>query len=332
MYTRRVQVEKNDVGGSGDISMSNAASLFMDQMGRIISFIAMIYFIVVPVCTAFAAAPSVIVVKSADIAPYNEAVASFEKNCRCNIRELSLTEIDENTLLQEIRVEAPALILTVGVDALMRVSSITNLPIVYSMVPSSSLTRAAGKNVSGVSMHVSPEKYLSALIDLFPEAKRIGIVYDPKNLDAFVKEAEQIARRKGVELVLREVQRAGDFPSSIDSLERKIDLFWMLPDGTVVNAETFKYLLGFSFRTRVPVFTFSRKYVENGAATGLFTLPADIGAQAGEMARQILTDKALKTPHRADARKAAVMVNDRILQKLGVTVNNEAARRALHVQ
>ncbi len=304
----------------------------MDQMGRIISFIAMSCFIIVLDCTAFAAAPSVLVVKSTDIEAYNEAVDSFEKNCRCNIRELSLTEIDENTLLHDIREEGPALILTVGVDALIRVSSITDRLIVYSMVPNSSLISAPGKNISGVSMHVTPEKYLRAMIDLFPEAKRIGIVYDPKNLDAFVKEAEQISRRNGVELVLREVQRVVDVPATIDSLKGEIDLFWMLPDATVVNTETFKYLLGFSFRMRIPVFSFSKKYVENGAAAGLFTFPVDIGSQAGEMARQILTGKALKTPLRADARTATVMVNDRILQKLGVAVNSEAARRALHAQ
>jgi putative ABC transport system substrate-binding protein len=301
-------------------------------MGKQVSFIAIICTMLILGMGSSSVAQQVAVVKSADIGPYNEAVEGFKKTCNCSISELSLAESDAYHLRQQIREQKPELVVAVGVDALSEVNRITDLPVVYAMVPTPQLPGVLGRNISGVSLHITPEKYLNAMLELFPETKRIGVVYDPKHLDAFVKEAEQIARRKGVELVQRTVTRANDVPAAIDVLVNRVDVFWMLPDVTVVNSESFKYLLGASYRHNVPVFTFTKKYVEMGAAAGLHVVPADIGAQAAEIAKKILTDTTLKTPLRVDARKAAIIVNNRIIRKLGAVVNEDAARRAGHVQ
>lgn len=276
-------------------------------------------------------AHQVTVIKSADMVPYQEAVEGFKKTCDCSVSELSLSESDHN-LRQQIREQKPELIVTVGVDALTEVSRITDLPVVYAMVPNSLLPGMKARNISGVSLHITPEKYLIAMLDLFPDTKRIGIVYDPKNLDAFVREAEQIARKKGVELVQRKVTRASDVPAAIDTLMDIVDVFWMLPDVTAVNPDLFKYLLGSAYQRNLPVFTFTRKYVEMGAAAGLSVVPADIGAQAAEIAKRILTDNSLKSPMRMEARRSATIVNDRIIAKLRAAVNEDALRRAGHVQ
>ncbi|MGC2063349.1 MAG: ABC transporter substrate binding protein [Thermodesulfovibrionales bacterium] len=301
-------------------------------MGKHVSLILIICTMLILGVSASSAAHQVAVVKSADIGPYNEAVEGFKKNCSCSIRELSLSESGDVPLRQQIREQQPELIMTIGVDALTEVSRITDLPVVYAMVPNSQLPGMKARNVSGVNLYVAPEKYLNAILDLFPKTKRIGIVFDPKNLDAFVKEAEQVAQKKGVELVLRKVTRANDVPAAIDMIHNRVDVFWMLPDVTVVNSESFKYLLGVSYQHNVPVFTFTKKYVEMGAAAGLYVVPADIGAQAAEIAKRILTDNTLKSPLRVDARGAALIVNDRIIRKLGAAGNEDAVRRAGHVQ
>lgn len=300
-------------------------------MGKKVSFIFLICTLLAPGLGAYAGVHQVAVVKSADIGPYSEAVEGFRKACNCTLTELSLTESDANALRSEIREHQPALILTVGIDALTTVSRITDLPVVYAMVPNSQLPGAMTRNISGISLYISPEKYLNAMLELFPEAKRIGIVYDPKNLDVFVREAEHVAERKGVELVLRKVTRANDVPAAIGSLMNRVDIFWMLPDVTVVNEESFKYLLGASYRHNVPVFTFTRKYIEMGAAAGLFVRPADIGAQAAEIAKKLLISDSPQNPLRLDARKASLIVNQRIIRKLGATVNDDALRKAGHV-
>jgi len=301
-------------------------------MGKKVSFILLICIMLIPGLYSLAAAHQVVVVKSADIGPYNEAVEGFKKACNCKTTELSLAESGDTPLIQMIREQKPELIMTVGVDALRVVGHITDLPVVYTMVPDSQLPGMMGRNISGVSLRITPEKYLNAMLDLFPQTKRIGIVYDPKNLDAFVKEAGEAARRRGLELVLRKVARARDVPAAIDVLMPRVDIFWMLPDVTVVNAESFKYLLGTAYQHNLPVFTFTRKYVEMGAAAGLAIVPADIGFQAAEIAKRLLTENTLRGPLRVESRSALLIVNERIIKKLGVAVNADALRRTDRVQ
>ncbi len=279
-----------------------------------------------------AAAAHVAVIKSAAIGPYNETVEGFRKACNCSITELSVTEFTGSTLLRKIHEYHTELILAVGADALTEARQIADLPIVYAMVPLSQVPGMNVRNISGVSLHIPPESFLSAMLDLFPDAKRIGIIYDPKNLDAFVKEAEQAALGRGVSLVQRKVTRASDVPEAIDLISGRVDVFWMLPDVTVVNPESVKYLLGASYRHNVPVFSFTKKYVEIGAAAGLHVSPAEIGAQAADIGKRILSDRNVKSPLRVDARKASLIVNDRIIRKLGTVVNQDVLRRAAHVQ
>jgi putative ABC transport system substrate-binding protein len=281
---------------------------------------------------AFADAPRVVVLKSADIAPYNESVKGFKKTCKCSIEEISLADTETENLNQNILDKNPDLLLAVGVDALSHALSIKDIPVVYSMVPNLSLIDLSGRRLSGVSMYIPPEKYLNAIIELFPSAKRIGVVYDPKQSGKFIKDAEYHAKSRGLELVQRLANKPGEVFSLIDSLRNRIDLLLMLPDLTVVNSETFKYMLAFSFQNGLPVFTFANKYVEMGAAAGLNASPHDMGLQAGEIVKRILIDKNITAPIRVDPNKTGLIVNDRILKKLGTDINSEAVRRAGHVQ
>lgn len=273
----------------------------------------------------------VVILKSADIAPYNEAAEGFKKTCNCNTTELSLPETDERSLLEEIREHKPGLVLTIGLDAVHLGNRTTTLPLVYAMVPSSPASGLKAGSMSGVSLHITPEKYLNAMLDLFPGVRRVGLVFDPKTLDAFVREAEQLARRKGVELITQKVSRSGEVSAAFDSLMPRVDIIWMLPDPTVVNPESFKYLLGLSYQRRLPVFTFAKKYVELGASAGLFVPPGEAGAQAAEIAGRLMTDEKL-APLRVDARRAEILVNDRIIRKLGTVVNEDLLRRSVHVK
>jgi putative ABC transport system substrate-binding protein len=219
-------------------------------------------------------------------------------------------------------------VLAIGIEALSQVRRIRDLPVVYAMIPNFQPSGLYGKNVSGVNMYIPPEKYLSAMLELFPWAKRIGLVYDPKNMEPFVQEAAHAAQSRGIELVMKKASRPSDTPPLIEGMKDKIDVFWMLPDMTVVNQEEVKFLLLFSFQNRVPVFTFSKKYVEMGAVAGLNMRPYDMGVQAGEIMKRLLAEKDAKSPVRMDARKTVLMINSKVARKMGIRIRDEISKRA----
>jgi putative ABC transport system substrate-binding protein len=275
----------------------------------------------------FAGAGEIVALKSADIQPYNEAVAGFVKSCRCSVSEIVLNETDGRDVLEKIRDADPEAVFAVGMDALNFSKAITRVPVVYSMVPHSQLLIAAQQTASGVSMYISPEKFIAAILDVFPRARKIGVIYDPRNSDAFVKAASSAAEARGAELVAKKNTKPGDLPSLIDAMKDRIDVFLMVPDVTVINPESVKYLLLFSFVNKVPVFSFSRKYVEMGAAAGLYAAPYDMGLQAGEIAQKIVAEKNGKLI-RADVRKTVRVINRKIINKMGIRVRGEVLGRA----
>jgi putative ABC transport system substrate-binding protein len=276
-------------------------------------------------------ANDVVVLKSANIKPYNDALKGFKGSCGCNVLEVDLGQVGAGNISKKLAEFDPDMVLAIGMDALSRAQAVTDLPVIYAMVLPSQFPGQIKKNVSGVSMDIPPAKILGTIQEIFPAARRVGIVYDPRHSDSFVSGALYAAEQRGIRLLLKEAGRPSEVPSVIDMMRGKIDVFWMLPDVTVTTPETVKYLLLFSFQNRVPVFSFSGKYVEMGALAALNIVPFDIGVQAGEMAKKLSNGRNNGMPIRVDARKTELSVNRTVARKLGIRISDDVLRRADNV-
>lgn len=274
---------------------------------------------------ASAGAFEVVAVKSSDIKPYDDALEGFKKTCNCKVREIGNLGEGQG-LLEKISRISPDAVLAIGTDAFKKVVAIKDLPVIYTMVMPAEVDRLSQENISGVSMDVSPETCINTIVEIFPKAKRIGLIYNPRHTGTFVKKAVESARRRGVSTVSKIAHDQPEIPALVNEMRGKIDVLWMLPDSTVVNPETVDYMLLFSFQTGVPVFTFSRKYVEMGALAALDVTPLDMGAQAGEIARTVHKDHG--TPIRVYARKTLLTINNKVAKKLGINIKDEIIRRA----
>jgi putative ABC transport system substrate-binding protein len=273
-------------------------------------------------------AHEVAVIKSADIKPYNEAVEGFRRTCDCTVSEMSISaelSDDVSHFVRDMNAEG---VLAVGLDALKLAKAIEDRPVVYALVPSPRGAVQGKNNISGVNMVFSPFIQLNTLHEIFPRFRRVGIIYDPDNTGFFVKEAQRAASEVGLELVLKAAGSARDVPRLLDGMLGEIDVFWMLPDIAVANPEAVKYLLLFSFRNKVPVFSFSKKYVEMGAVAAMNIVPFDIGVQAGEIMRTVRDAKGSGPPLRVDARKADLIINRKVARKMGLSISDEILARS----
>jgi putative ABC transport system substrate-binding protein len=269
----------------------------------------------------YATAFEVVVVKSSDIKPYKDALNGFTESCNCEVRELNSSD-DRKTTIKNIFRISPDAVLAIGTDAFRKVKSIDNIPVIYTMVIPSETASLLQKNISGVSMDVSPETYVTTMGKLFPEAKRIGLLYDPRHTGLFVKKAIEAAHDRGFEIISKTVRNSSDVPALIDGMRDRIDIFWMLPDLTVVNSETLNYMLLFSFQNKVPIFTFSRKYIEMGALAALNIDPFNIGVQTGKIAKMLLRGR--KGPVISYANNAFLIINKKIAKKFGIKIKDES--------
>ena len=97
-------------------------------------------------------------------------------------------------------------------------------------------------------------------------------------------------------------------------------MLWGLTDQLVLSPQTAQAILLFSFRNRIPFTGLSKSWVKAGALYALDRDYADIGAQCGEMALQILRGASTSSLPPARPRKLKYVVNLRTADRMKLKI------------
>ncbi|MFP3999832.1 MAG: ABC transporter substrate-binding protein [Desulfobacterales bacterium] len=257
--------------------------------------------------------------------PYTQAYEGFKGvlGPEADITRLIISELSESDAEERIGNAEPDLVLAIGMKALRMVEDKGVAPIVYVMVLDAAGRFSDKKHITGVSMVGEPEKQLEIICRVFPDAGSIGLIYDPEQTGKLVRQILTTASGKNVSVAAREVYRPENVPPAFILIRDEIDVFWMLPDLTVMSPETARSIFLLAMESGRPVVAFSEKYAEQGALMSIGVDPYDMGRQAGRMAEKILAGADAGAISSQDARKTVVTVNTRIAEKLGVVFDKE---------
>jgi putative ABC transport system substrate-binding protein len=303
-------------------------------MGRLVSMLALVAGIAVLSMPA-AEGARIVALKSADVAVYEEALDGFKSV----IGQSDIVEYDMEGDLQRgkrflARLKSgprPDLILAIGIWALqVVVEEVRDIPVVFAMVLNpATVIGQEPRNITGASMNVPIDQQIGLLKKVSPQVRRIGVVYDPSRTGLLVRQADRMAQQQGVRLVARPIGSSKDAFAALDGMQGEIDALWILPDLTVLAPEIVQYMLLLSFRNRLPVLGLSENQARMGALLGLsFASGRDIGAQAGELAREILSGRDVTEVPITAARKLKLTVNLKTAGKLGLQIPREILDRA----
>ncbi|MDA8165508.1 MAG: ABC transporter substrate binding protein [Desulfobacteraceae bacterium] len=286
------------------------------------------------------AGPSVVVLQSSRLLPYEQARQGLDKVLAdhppssgaksIQAADTSLFVLSEETepqfLKSLIEAKHPQLVVAIGGKALAFAASLaTDKPIVYLLVPDAKQILKGRRNVTGVEMTIPPARQLEGLAAVLPRAKRIGVIYDPEKTSGLVAEARDAAAKLGMALVVEKTSSSKEVPDLLARLRGRIDAFWLLPDLTVVTPQTLEKILLFSVMEKIPVLSFSEKHLEAGAAVAVtFDLPA-MGEKAGELAWDVLQGGKACKVSAVLPDKVKIEINRTVLQKLGSDYRPERA-------
>jgi putative ABC transport system substrate-binding protein len=290
------------------------------------------YFLQIIFCL-FSLAPcwasgELLVVQSLPIKPYNDALQGFRAVCKARLDRIVGPDLSEAEIRVKVRRNKPELILAIGMDALEKLKTVKDVPIVYVMVLNPQDMLRDGGNITGVSMNLSPERQFSVLREVLPYVKKIGVFFDPVKNGYYISRVHNAAALMGIELLTKKVSSSREAVASVEGMKGKVDLLWLLPDTTVVNPSTIDLLLLSSIENKIPVLTFSNKYAEKGALLSLEVDAVESGKQAGEMAVKILEGAKVNSIKGEDARESILTVNLIVAKKLGVSFNGNVIKHA----
>jgi putative ABC transport system substrate-binding protein len=289
-------------------------------------FLMIVWAVMLPICAA--ASQEVLIVQNSRAKPYSEAILGIQSVCGAELQELVISELNGEDIPAEVQRRRPDLIIAIGMEALLKVKKIREKPIIYLMVLHPDSVLRGESNITGVSMVIPPEKQLTYFRRFLPRMQRIGLIYNPENTGRIVASATNAGVRMGTEIKSLKARKASDFPQLLDGMKGSIDAFWMLPDSTVVTPECIEYLLLFSMENKIPVLTFSDKYLKMGAFLSVEINPFKIGKQAGEMVEKILSGTDVRDIRAVDAADADVTVNYKVAEKMGIPRPKQSANQS----
>ncbi|WCK55838.1 ABC transporter substrate-binding protein [Aneurinibacillus sp. Ricciae_BoGa-3] len=223
------------------------------------------------------------------------------KNLKIDYKNAQNDQSTNNTIAQGFVADKKDLILGISTpSAQAALQNTKDIPVLFTAVSDpvgAKLVKdlkAPGNNVTGTS-DTPPEaiaNVVQSMHDLFPQAKKVGIIYNSgeANSVANVKRADDEMKKVNLTPVEQTVTNTSEVKQAAESLVGKVDLLYIPQDNTAVSA--IKSIVGVAQANKIPLFVGEKESVKSGGFAGIGFEYYDLGHAAGLMAVKILKDGA----------------------------------------
>ncbi len=261
----------------------------------------------------------------------SERSAAYEQAAEAVAGQLPRREVQQSTVadLSAYRGPAPRLYVALGTEACASLARTTPVPVpvLCALLPRASFERVlreagrrAGASFSALYLNQPLGRQLDLVRLALPQARRVGVLWGP---DSQANEAQLQAAAQTRGMRVLGVPVRGDEPvyNSLRKVLEESDLLLALADPQIYNSGSIQNILLASFRAQVPMLAFSPAYVRAGALMAVYSTPAQIGQQAGVLARGVLAGQPLGQPQHP--LQFEVSVNEHVARSLGLKLNAE---------
>ena len=282
--------------------------------------------------SATAHAARACLVLSRHIPPYAEAAQGFRDGFGGEVAEFDMAGEISNGLSILPKLTSPecGVIGSVGSLATRFLKiRIVDKPIVYSMVLNPAGDGITGANITGVRLESSPAAALAGIKKIMPNAKKIGVIFNPTASSDYVAEAGKAAAAMGLAIVSAPAMTLSDALRSIAELANRSDILWMIPDAVSSSDSVFREMLRISLQKGIPIFALSQKHVADGALAALATDYSTNGLQAGRMAARAAGGNPPASMPSEYAQKQGWIINLRAAERYGIRLPDDIVKEAV---
>ena len=247
------------------------------------------------------------------------------KNIKIDYQNAQGDQSNLQTISQSL-IEDNDVMLAIATPAAQSLSSLTKgKPILFTAVTdpvSAKLVKSmdnVGGNVTGTSDMSPINKQVELLKKVFPNTKKVGIMYttSERNSEVQVEEAKKYFKEAGIETVIKGISSTNDIQDTAKSLMSQTEVIFIPTDNTIVSA--INTLVDLSKETKVPVVGSDAGSVEKGVLFTYGTNYEALGRQTGKLAGRVLRGEKVKD---IDAKTLNVVVNHDMAKKLGIDVSS----------
>lgn len=273
---------------------------------------------------------AVIIIRSQQIAAYNEAISGFEEGCKeKNIFIKAIYDLKGDTEEAKKVVQAikggkpkPKLILAVGVlAATLAKDQFPDIPMIFCMVINHERFNLHGTNITGISSEASLEDQFALLKEILGLRKNVGVLYDSKKTGKIISDATNVAGKFGINLFKIEVLSEYEVLSALKNNINKIDALWIVPDGTVITKDSIEDIVNKTSKNRLPTVSTSSAIVKAGALISISPDYAYTGRQAAQMVQTLLNDPTKTSLGVKRPDKLQITLNTQTAKMIGIKLS-----------
>lgn len=188
-----------------------------------------------------------------------------------------------------------------------------------------------GNNTSGVSNFVDLKPQLELFKRLQPKLSRLGILYNPGELNsvAIVKRLEILCPKFGLILVKQVANKTSDVAQAATKLVGQSDVIFVSNDNTALAA--LSSVINIANKAKIPVYVSDTDAVESGALAALGPNQYQVGLQTGAMIARALSGEDLGAMPVEFPDKTDLYINEEAAAILGVKIPDDVKNQATKI-
>lgn len=220
------------------------------------------------------------------------------------------------------------LVITLGARAAQGIAALAPRSLIlHALLPRSAYERLPlrpedARRVSAVFIDQPATRQIELLRIALPEWPRVALLVGRESLE-MGQRLQLAARERRLRPTLAQLTEESELYPTLQRALAEPAILLAVPDSTVYNNRTISNVLLTAYHQRSPVIGFSPAYVKAGALLALYSTPAQVGQQAGEAARQGLSNGTLPPP--AAPRHFRISTNPYVARSLGIVLEEPGA-------
>ena len=218
------------------------------------------------------------------------------------------------------------------------VASTKTIPVIYTAISDPVAAKLINENnvpiqsnVTGLSSELPIAPQLDNIQKIVPNAKTIGYVYSPGEINSVVvlNQLKKLAPARGLKILDVTANRPTDVAMATRSLAGRVDVIYTSLDNNVVSG--FEAMAGAANELDIPVIASDEFSVRRGATAALGVNDYDFGRTTGKMVYRVLSGEAVNTIKPEVMNTLTLYASPKHAAEQGVSLTDDLLKNAINV-
>lgn len=270
--------------------------------------------------------------------PYQTIVNSIKKEFIINKRkeQIQVLNIGANRPSHKTLLSGNKLVITLGAKSLnYYLNSATNTPFLSSFITESaflSITTNSNRRhflrnkfTGAISIEQPLHRVVSLVKLLQRNIEYVGVVLGPNTYKKRFSLDRQVRKQVNGVLNVAAINYQDNPVKKLRAIFRRSELVVVIPDKSSFNKSLAHWIVTLSYKHKVPVISYSKKYAEAGALISLYSEPRQIGKQTAQMAQSYLRKPRSTSLIMTSPRYFQIAINQSVSQAFGLKLQTKQA-------